>query len=639
MADYEKIAMAAMEELDGHMCWPVEWFKEDLPVETKDGSAMDVVVEKIINKSNKIPKLMDPYVKGQEPLEIPKPDTPAKLNILAFADHSGYCKNFFANAPEGRISTKKVVENYHSLTQEDVKKLVNEPKKGWDMVVFTVGCDPPRSNSVPDVIEQSLGPIWNTVISRLYFWLSYELQRAETQTKIFCLVRGLFHEDKKTHMKAGLGLCVSGTLFGMCNTLRQDGGDPLILSGILLSGRRGAWHLLQELEYCDIHFCDTEYFLPDDSDVWARALLVVLVCLIILDVFCCGWAEAAGGSAAGAGAVAVAVAVVVVVVVFVFVAVPACIVPALRFHQSGNGALGLVMGNWLLDKAAEQGVGGFEIKFLSRSMKISDLNIPLWKDIEAKAAKLGITVGQGRPILCKMDMSSQEGCNSFIASCNGMLKGFIHSAGVLQDSMLMNLTWEKFETVYQSKHHAALFLHQAMELNPQKDLRFLWNFSSTSVYGNMGQLNYSGSNSFLDVLTRHRKAKGRPSTAIQWGAWGDVGMAATMTERGAGTTGLECGLQTGLAYFSVFKFNPQVMMGSVQAPEPTQACHHRNHYCEVCPTPMAPALERKHYYTIFRMAKGQQTQSPSAVGLVYNAYVKAAAAKHEAEWGDDFRKW
>ena len=31
-----------------------------------------------------------------------------------------------------------------------------------------------------------------------------------------------------------------------------------LATGILLSGRRGAWHLLQELEYCDIHFCDTE---------------------------------------------------------------------------------------------------------------------------------------------------------------------------------------------------------------------------------------------------------------------------------------------------------------------------------------------------------------------------------------------
>lgn len=97
----------------------------------------------------------------QDVLEIPKPEQPAKMNVLAFSDSVGYCKNFFANAPEGRISMKKVVENYHTLTQEDVKKLVTEPKKGWDLVVFAVGCDPPRSNSIEDVIEQ------NTVISRL----------------------------------------------------------------------------------------------------------------------------------------------------------------------------------------------------------------------------------------------------------------------------------------------------------------------------------------------------------------------------------------------------------------------------------------------------------------------------------------
>lgn len=47
-------------------------------------------------------------------------------------------------------------------------------------------------------------------------------------------------------------------------------------------------------------------------------------------------------------------------------------------------------------------------------------------------------------------MSSMEGCCKFIEKLNGDLYGFIHSAGVLQDSMLMNLTWEKFETVFQS---------------------------------------------------------------------------------------------------------------------------------------------------------------------------------------------
>ena len=43
---------------------------------------------------------------------------------------------------------------------------------------------------------------------------------------------------------------------------------------------------------------------------------------------------------------------------------------------------------------------------------------------------------------------------------------------------------------------------------------------------------------------------------------------------------MECGLQTGLAYFSVFKFNPPVMMGSVQYADAVPACFHRNHYSE-----------------------------------------------------------
>ncbi|CAK9094913.1 6-methylsalicylic acid synthase (6-MSAS) (Arthrosporol biosynthesis cluster protein AOL_s00215g283) [Durusdinium trenchii] len=538
---YRDVAEAAMAELDGHMCWPVEWFKEDLPI------------EKTINRSYHVPKMMDPYVKAQsqELLEIPKPDAPAKMNILVFADMLGYSKNLLANAPEGRISMKKVVENYHSLTQEDVKRLVTEPKKGWDLVIFAVGCDPPRSNSIEDIIEQ------NTVISRLYFWLSYEIQRAEgSARKIFCLVRGLFHEDKRTHMKAGLGITVCGTLFGMTNTLRQ------------------------ELEGVDLHFCDTEYFMEEDSPLWASVA-----------------AEAFRDTTFGMIDVRILES-----GRYVQKRVSSKVYQAANKEfplpnsgviciSGGNGALGLVMGNWLLDKAAEQGKSGFQIQFLSRSMKISDLNMPLWKDIEAKAAKLGVRVEQG-----KMDMSSKEGCCNFIEKLNGELYGFIHSAGVLQDSMLMNLTWEKFETVYQSKHHAALFLHYALENNPQKNFQFMWNFSSTSVYGNMGQLNYSGSNSFLDVLTRHRKAKGKPSLAIQWGAWGDVGMAATMTDamrlrtmnspmpyfsNKEGLYGLECGLATGLAYFSVFKFNPPVMMGSVQYADVVPSCHHRNHYSEV----------------------------------------------------------
>ena len=35
------------------------------PLETKDGSAMDTLMEKTINRSYHVPKMMDPYVKSQ----------------------------------------------------------------------------------------------------------------------------------------------------------------------------------------------------------------------------------------------------------------------------------------------------------------------------------------------------------------------------------------------------------------------------------------------------------------------------------------------------------------------------------------------------------------------------------------------
>eukprot|EP00913_Durusdinium_trenchii_P020525 g19278.t1 len=125
--------------------------------------------------------------------------------------------------------------------------------------------------------------------------------------------------------------------------------------------------------------------------------------------------------------------------------------------------------------------------------------------------------------------------------------------------MLINQTWEKFDAVFEAKSRAAAFLHDALEKNSNPKLKFLWLFSSTSVYGNMGQLNYSASNSWLDALARHRLALGKPCAAPQWGAWGEVGMAAQLDEaiqkrfqagpqppftNAEGLWGLECGLRS-----------------------------------------------------------------------------------------------
>ncbi|CAE8700201.1 unnamed protein product [Polarella glacialis] len=572
---------------------------------------MDTQVAGMIQEFAHVPRFFETYTKPQlnETVELTA-EPLAKWSVLVFADRMGYCKSIFENAPENRISQMKVIEDCGSLTQDAVSRLVCEQKKGWDLIVFAAGIDPPDSNSVPDVIDQ------NAFVSRLYFWLLQEVQKADKSKRLFTLVRGLFHEDKKTHMQAGLGITVSGTLFGMSNTARI------------------------ELEDVAIHFCDTEYLIAEASTIWARlaseAFRVISFGHNAVRILESGRYVQRQVSSKEYEAASKDFP------------IPAEGVIAI---SGGNGALGLVMGNWLVDKAIAQGVTGFSIEFLSRSAKISDMNLGLWEEIQVKASKIGVQVKQD-----KMDMSSQEGVDNFLKSVDGRLVGFIHSAGILQDAMLMNLTWEKFEAVFAPKHYAALYLHDALERYSNPKLRFLWVFSSIAVYGSMGQTNYSGSNSFLDALTRHRRAKGRPSMAVQWGAWGDVGMAATMNEsmrarmqasplpyfsNAEGIKGLECGLASGLPYFSVFKFNPKFMLQAVQPDSNTNECYARNFTSQFLPTPLPSSLDEKQLYTLFRMTYGGQS-SPAFQGgerKVYDAYIAPAIADIEKEWGDDFRSW
>merc|ERR1712061_89074 len=179
--------------------------------------------------------------------------------------------------------------------------------------------------------------------------------------------------------------------------------------------------------------------------------------------------------------------------------------------SGGNGGIALVFGLWLLHKAMQQGGKHFTaMKFLSRSMKINDRNMTYFDEICNMAEDLGIDAMQ-----MKCDVGKQEEVERFIKECTPQLSGFVHSAGILQDSMVFNQTWEKFDAVYTVKSHAALYLHDALERMENPGLEFFWMFSAGAVYGNMGQLNSSGANSFLDGLARHRRALGKPAVNPQ----------------------------------------------------------------------------------------------------------------------------
>jgi acyl transferase domain-containing protein/NAD(P)-dependent dehydrogenase (short-subunit alcohol dehydrogenase family) len=105
------------------------------------------------------------------------------------------------------------------------------------------------------------------------------------------------------------------------------------------------------------------------------------------------------------------------------------------------------------------------------------------------------------------------------------LRGIVHAAGVLDDGMLMQQNAERFTKVASPKVDGAWQLHrQTLE----HSLDFFVLFSSVaSVIGSPGQSNYASANAFMDGLAHLRKQQGLAATAINWGPWADVGMAAS----------------------------------------------------------------------------------------------------------------
>ncbi len=86
------------------------------------------------------------------------------------------------------------------------------------------------------------------------------------------------------------------------------------------------------------------------------------------------------------------------------------------------------------------------------------------------------------------------------------LKGVIHAGGVLDDGLMAEQTWSRFESVLAPKQTGSLLLH---EMTAEMPLDFFILYSSAaSVLGSPGQGNYATANAFLDGLAQQRVAAG-----------------------------------------------------------------------------------------------------------------------------------
>jgi amino acid adenylation domain-containing protein/thioester reductase-like protein len=107
------------------------------------------------------------------------------------------------------------------------------------------------------------------------------------------------------------------------------------------------------------------------------------------------------------------------------------------------------------------------------------------------------------------------------------LRGVVHTAGLLDDGALQDLTPERFARVLAPKVKGAWNLHQ---LTQGMDMDLFLLFSSVSgIIGTPGQANYAAANTSLDALAHLRHAQGLPASSICYGPWGGAGMAGRLS--------------------------------------------------------------------------------------------------------------
>ena len=177
----------------------------------------------------------------------------------------------------------------------------------------------------------------------------------------------------------------------------------------------------------------------------------------------------------------------------------------------GTRGFGLRTAKWLVDKGARH------VALLSRTPLAST-------DLESMALITGMRNLGATITTLECDITNLERLQACVNKLEHPIKGVVHAAAVIEDSLAINLNASLLDQVLAPKIQGALNLH-ALSMHWDLDFFVLYS-SATTFFGNPGQAAYVAANSWLEALATSRRQLGMVATCMRWGAIEDAGFLA-----------------------------------------------------------------------------------------------------------------